>query len=178
MTPGPTRTGTRSEKTRAVARRSTLGRHGEDVAAGFFAARGYQIVARNVRADRVELDLIVRRGDALVFVEVKTRRGSGHGEAAEAVDPRKQCRLRRGARAWLASRPPEALGVRRHRFDVITCILLADGIAPLRASAPSRCDGPAFPDRPDPTAPEPDPRNATSAPDGTRWSIEHWESAF
>ena len=104
--------------------RASLGRLGEDAAARHLAARGYQIVSRNVRADRVELDLIARRGTLLVFVEVKTRRGVRHASAAEAVDRRKQGRLRHGARAWLASRPAEAKGVLRHRFDVVTCLLL------------------------------------------------------
>ncbi len=134
-------------------RRPTLGHLGEEAAARYLAARGYRIVARNVRADRVELDLIARRGPLLVFVEVKTRRSASHGLAAEAVDARKQQRLRRGARAWLASQPPEAEGARRHRLDVVTCVLLGD-------------------------EPGSEPRNETSAPEGARWSIEHWESAF
>lgn len=129
--------------------RSSLGRRGEEAAARHLAARGYQIVARNVRVDRVELDLVVRRGDAIAFVEVKSRRGGRHGQAAEAVDPRKQRRLRHGAQAWLAARPVEARGARRHRFDVVTCLLLEDGA-----------------------------QNETSAPEAARWSIEHWESAF
>lgn len=170
MTSDPHRPGRPSETPRSEAtatkldpvgdaRGSTLGRRGEELAAAFFAARGYQIVARNVRADRVELDLIVRRGDLLAFVEVKTRRGARHGEAAEAVDPRKQRRLRRGARAWLASRPREAQGVRRHRFDVVTCVLLG------RRSGSTGEDAAIVLD-------------AIHSPDGTCWSIEHWESAF
>jgi len=139
--------------------RPALGRLGEDAAASFLAARGYRIVARNVRADRVELDLIVRRGGVLVFVEVKSRSGAGHGQAAEAVDPRKQRRLRHGARAWLATRPTEAAGVGQHRFDVVTCILLEERLLEGRAL-------------------DAGPQNTTSAPDGARWSIEHWESAF
>lgn len=134
--------------------RASLGRLGEDAAARHLEARGYRIVARNVRADRVELDLIARCGSVLVFVEVKSRRGAGHGQAAEAVDPRKQRRLRHGAQAWLAIRPSEARGALRHRFDVVTCVLL-DGCA-ARGGA----------------------QDETSAPGGARWSIEHWESAF
>ncbi|MFO0691470.1 MAG: YraN family protein [Myxococcota bacterium] len=129
--------------------RAALGRRGENAAADHLAARGYQIVARNVRVDRVELDLIARRGETIVFVEVKSRRGVGHGLAAEAVDARKQRRLRHGALAWLATRPAEARGARRHRFDVVTCVLREIGA-----------------------------RNETSAPEPARWSIEHWESAF
>jgi putative endonuclease len=134
--------------------RTRLGRLGEEAAARHLAARGYRIVARNVRADRVELDLIARHGAWLVFVEVKSRRAARHGQAAEAVDPRKQRRLRHGAAAWLASRPPEARGVQRHRFDVVTCVLLPTGER--HAEAPDE----------------------TSAPEAARWSIEHWEAAF
>ncbi len=147
-------------------RRPTLGRLGEDAAARYLVARGYRIVARNVRADRVELDLIARRGPLLVFVEVKTRRGTDHGRAAEAVDPRKQRRLRHGARAWLATHPPQAQGALQHRLDVVTCVLLDERTDP--SSEPPRLSGP----------PGPGPENETSAPEPARWSIEHWESAF
>lgn len=159
-------TRSRSQSRSQDERRASLGRLGEDAAARFLAARGYRIVARNVRADRVELDLIARRGTLLVFVEVKTRRGTDHGRAAEAVDPRKQRRLRHGARAWLASHPPQAQGVLRHRLDVVTCVLL-DARTGSRFGPPTRW-----------SAPGSEPENETSAPDGARWSIEHWEAAF
>ena len=137
--------------------RQELGRAGEDRAARFLENRGYRIVARNVRAQRVEIDLIIRRGATLVFVEVKSRRSIGHvhGDAAEAVDERKQRRLRRGAHAWLATHPSEARRTRHRRFDVVTCLL--DGQLPDEESAA---------------------RNETSAPFEARWSIKHWEAAF
>ncbi len=130
-------------------RRQALGRAGEERAARFLAARGYQIVARNVRAERVEIDLIARSGRVLCFVEVKTRQQAlgvtranapetGHGEAAESVDSRKQARLRRGAAAWLAAHPQIARHAGRVRFDVITCLRRQDA----------------------------------------RWSIDHWRAAF
>jgi len=149
--------------------RQWLGREGEARAARFLETRGYRIVARNVRADHVEIDLIARRGDLLVFVEVKSRRmsglssghgtsghgPSGHGRAAEAVDERKQRRLRRGARAWLAANPIQARRSRSRRFDVVTCLLDAD-----------------------PTIAEVRSRNESTALEAARWSIEHWEAAF
>ena len=141
--------------------RAELGRAGENEAAHFLEHRGYRIVGRNVRADRVEIDLIARRGGLLVFVEVKSRRSLRMGGAAESVDRRKQQRLRRGASAWLASRPAAARGVHRLRFDVVTCLRTrADGLPVGTPATPS------------------DAPKDTTAPDGARWQIEHWEGAF
>src|SRR5436309_13652613 len=81
------------------------GRAAETRAAWHYRLRGYRILARNVRAGGVELDLIVRRGRRLVFVEVKQKSGPGYGDPLEAIDGRKQERLRRGIAAWLSSHP-------------------------------------------------------------------------
>lgn len=138
-------------------RRQTLGRNGERQAARFLESRGYRIVERNVRVDRVEIDLIALHGGVLVFVEVKSRRLRGtsddpqHTNAAEAVDPRKQARIRRGASQWLRMNPRVRSLAGRVRFDVVTCLLREETDAP----------------------------NETPAPDEpARWSIEHWEAAF
>lgn len=79
------------------------GRAAERRAARHYRLRGYRILGRNVRAGGVELDLIVRRGRRLVFVEVKQKSGPAYGDPLEAVDARKQDRLRRGIAAWLAT---------------------------------------------------------------------------
>jgi len=144
-------------------RRQSLGREGETRAARFLEARGYRIVARNVRAARVEIDLIAGRGPVLVFVEVKSRRATGpdgfggHTQAAEAVDLRKQARLRRGARAWLAEHPDLRRRTRRVRFDVVTCLLGQPAWSGERDARP---------------------QNDDTAPEQARWSVEHWEAAF
>jgi len=104
--------------------RQALGRAGEDAAARYLEHRGYRILDRNVRADGVELDLVVRRGPTLAIVEVKTRRSLRAGRPEEAVDARKQARLVRGARAW--SRAHETR-TRRIRFDVVACEVTATG---------------------------------------------------
>ncbi|MBW2667335.1 MAG: YraN family protein [Deltaproteobacteria bacterium] len=96
----------------------SLGAEGEDRAAAYLRRRGYRIVARNVRAGGVEIDLIVRRGAVIAFVEVKTRRSLAQGPPELAVDARKTARLLRGAAAWLQGRPGRACEV---RFDVIAC---------------------------------------------------------
>jgi putative endonuclease len=105
--------------------RQSLGRSAERLAASRLAAEGFAIVARNasVRTPELigEIDLIALDGEALVFVEVKAARsGASRGpeRPALAVDRRKQIRLRRLARAWLAG--PESLPrFCSLRFDVV-----------------------------------------------------------
>lgn len=105
-------------------RRRALGAAGEACAASHLESQGYRVLARNVRAGGVEIDLIVERAGLVVFVEVKTRSGRGFGLAHEAVDARKRARLVRGAAAWLDSQSRPA---RRVRFDVISCERAAGG---------------------------------------------------
>jgi putative endonuclease len=100
--------------------RRRLGAEGEKRAAEYLRRHGYRILARNLRAGGVELDLVATSGSLVVFAEVKTRRGSSHGPAETAVDARKQARLVRGARAWLRDQPRR---FRRARFDVVACEL-------------------------------------------------------
>jgi putative endonuclease len=64
-----------------------------------------------------ELDLVLRRGERLVFCEVKAKEGERHGDPFEIVGPEKQRRLRRAAEAWLAAHPE--LAELEVRFDVV-----------------------------------------------------------
>src|SRR5262249_53847099 len=89
--PGPGRTvmpGTDS--------RRQLGAAGETAACAHLERRGYRILARNARADRVELDIVAERAGVLVFVEVKTRRTADCGGAVEAVAAGNSRRMRAG----------------------------------------------------------------------------------
>lgn len=105
-------------------RRRQLGDAGEELAAAHLRRGGYRILARNVRAGGVEIDLVVRRGQRCVFVEVKTRRGRGFGLPEDAVDARKRARLLRGGASWLRDHGwPGA----RVRFDVVCVEPGADG---------------------------------------------------
>jgi putative endonuclease len=96
--------------------RVRLGRAGERMAARVLRRRGYRILARNFRAAGGEIDLVAMDGATLVFIEVKTRTGEGAGAPAEAVDRRKQQRLRRAAAAFAASRRAMESPM---RFDVV-----------------------------------------------------------
>jgi len=83
----------------------------------WYRLRGWRILGENVWAAGNELDLIVRRGRTLRFVEVKAKHNSKFGDPLEMITAEKQRRLRRAAEAWLAARPELArLAV---GFDVI-----------------------------------------------------------
>src|SRR5271167_679773 len=77
-----------------------LGRRGERAAEKHLRRNGYRIVARNFRAAGAEIDLVAMDGETLVFVEVKTRRHRAAGAPEEAVDERKQTRMRRAAEVF------------------------------------------------------------------------------
>jgi putative endonuclease len=64
-----------------------------------------------------ELDLVVRRGRTVAFVEVKSKAGEGFGDPLEMVTPVKVARIRRAASAWLAANTH--YGPLKPRFDVI-----------------------------------------------------------
>lgn len=107
--------GTRRDHDR-VARRRALGTAGEDLAAAWYAERGYEVVARNWRCRDGELDLIVTDGRSLVFCEVKARSSLAFGSPLEAVTHAKRQRIRRLAARWLDEHPGRARSI---RFDVV-----------------------------------------------------------
>lgn len=78
---------------------------GERRAARHYRLRGYRVLGANVRVGGGELDLVVRRGRRLVFVEVKERARDGFGGPLGAIGPEKRRRVRRAADAWLAAHP-------------------------------------------------------------------------
>ena len=96
--------------------RAALGAYGERVAVRALTDTGLQVLDRNWRCRGGELDVVARDGDALVFCEVKTRRGTGFGSPAEAVTAVKRRRLRTLASAWLTAHDHHAPDL---RFDVV-----------------------------------------------------------
>ncbi|MFZ1041354.1 MAG: YraN family protein [Anaerolineales bacterium] len=65
-------------------------RWGEQAAADYLSAKGYEIMARNVRTPHGEIDLIAQKDGFTIFVEVKARTSSSFGPPEIAVTPRKQ----------------------------------------------------------------------------------------
>ncbi len=104
--------------------RVAQGSTAENLACQYLETRGLVLVARNVRYRGGELDLIMREGETLVFVEVRSRRQSSYGTPAETVTPIKQQRLIHAASLYLQR---QALDL-PCRFDVVA--ILQDGSAP------------------------------------------------
>jgi len=100
--------------------RHATGVWGENQAERLLKQKGYRILGRRVRVgDRDELDLVARDGEALVFIEVKTRAREDFGRPVEAVDRAKRHVLSRAAVRYLKAikSPPVCF-----RFDVVEVI--------------------------------------------------------
>jgi putative endonuclease len=97
--------------------RAGTGFAAERRAVWWYRLRGWKILGENVWAGGNELDLIVRRGSMLRFVEVKEKKGTRFGDPLEMITLEKRRRLRRAAEAWLGARPELARLV--VGFDVI-----------------------------------------------------------
>jgi putative endonuclease len=92
------------------------GQLGEERAVEHPRACGYSVIERNFRCRLGEIDIVTRDGDALVFVEVRTRTDGRRGTALETVTPAKQRRIARVAEVYLSMRRQHAAAC---RFDVV-----------------------------------------------------------
>lgn len=100
--------------------RHQLGIDGEEIAIDHLLKAGYELEAHRFKVGREEIDLVVRHGDMVAFVEVKTRQGTGFGSGGEAVGWRKRKAIGRVAEVWRIrhGRPDD-----QFRFDVIEVFL-------------------------------------------------------
>ena len=110
-------------------RNRELGRRGEDAAARFLDRRGYDIVERNWTCAAGEADIIARDGEALVFVEVKTRSNTEKGLPSEAVDAGKRRRYERIAALFLVDYDVVDVPV---RFDIVSIVAISPDRAMIR----------------------------------------------
>ena len=110
-------------------RNQAYGKRGEDAAARYLARRGYEIVARNWTCPAGEADIIARTDDAIVFVEVKTRKDAEMGLPSEAVDARKRKKYEDIAMMFLSDY--DVCDV-RVRFDVVSLVQVAEDRALVR----------------------------------------------
>jgi putative endonuclease len=95
-----------------------FGKLGEDIAAGYLERKGYHILERNYRAGKVELDIICKHENEIIFVEVKTRTSDMMAFPEQAVGRAKQRNIRLAAEQYLTQN--ELSGV--CRFDIVAVI--------------------------------------------------------
>ncbi|MBI3159254.1 MAG: YraN family protein [Chloroflexi bacterium] len=106
--------------------RVRLGRKGESLARQYLEQSGLIFLGANIRTPYGEIDLLVKEGDTLVFVEVKTRRSKRYGAPEEAITARKLQKMVDSALAYLQSQnDPEA----NWRLDVVS-VFLPEGESP------------------------------------------------
>jgi len=93
-----------------------FGRDSEALAAEYLAEKGYEILERNYRTPRGEIDIIAKDGDTIVFVEVKSARTNHFGHPKSAVTLQKQRKIQYAALQWLKASGSSSA---KARFDVL-----------------------------------------------------------
>jgi putative endonuclease len=99
------------------------GNKGEDMAADFLVRKGFEILVRNYRYKHAEIDLIVKRENWLLFVEVKTRSSNEYGEPEEFVNELKARKIFEAAEEYIFATDWKG----NVRFDVVSIKL---GVVP------------------------------------------------
>lgn len=96
--------------------KARTGTSGENLAADYFRQHGFDVVARNYRYRKGEIDLIVQRGNWLVFVEVKTRHSDAFGMPETFVSDRQRRKIFEVAEEFIYSRDWKG----HIRFDIVS----------------------------------------------------------
>lgn len=105
-----------------MARHNNTGKKGEQLAEAWLANRGYQIIEKNWRFRRLELDLIAEKGNMVHFIEVKCRRSLKFGMPEENVSLKKIKKLLDAAEEYLNTYPTG----KRVQFDVLAVTLVKE----------------------------------------------------
>lgn len=102
-----------------------LGRKGEDIAVEYLTDKGYELITRNYNVPRRgEIDAVMRDGNYLVFVEVRTKSNTFFGTPLETIDADKRRQIVKMARYYMArEKIPENMFC---RFDVVGIVLSSD----------------------------------------------------
>lgn len=102
-----------------MARHNETGKKGEELACRFLTGQGYRIIERNWRCERKEIDIIARKGNLIIFIEVKTRGSVRYGEPEEFISEQKQRYLIHAAESYLIENDIDL----ESRFDVISVVI-------------------------------------------------------
>lgn len=116
--------------------RLTTGRLGEGIARAYLQKKGYHIIEQNWRTKRGEIDIVVRKRDVLVLVEVRTKIGEQFGSPEDTFTYKKKRKLLWNAKAYVANKKYMGL----YRIDAVCIVLRGDGTEiPQRLSHYENC---------------------------------------
>lgn len=101
-----------------MAKHNELGKKGEQLAVDFLLEKGYEIIERNYRLDKAEVDIIAQINDTLAIVEVKTRSTTNFGNPQDFVKPKQIQRLVKAVDEYVTV---NGLDV-EVRFDIIAIV--------------------------------------------------------
>jgi putative endonuclease len=112
---------------KALPERHAKGRDAEDIAADHLIADGFRVLWRNVRIGSLEIDLVAKKDDLVVVVEVRTRGPGSFEKPLESVTITKRRMLLRAVRGLWRGRLKKMPDVLRVRIDVVAVDLENDG---------------------------------------------------
>ncbi|MGB0429626.1 MAG: YraN family protein [Bacteroidia bacterium] len=121
-----------------MAQHNKTGKKGEQLATDFLIRKGYHVIETNWAYNKLEIDIIAKIGNEIVFVEVKTRTTTSHGYPEDAVSRKKAQNLFDAAEIYLEENQIDD----EIRFDIISIIIknnnteirhIEDGISPYEA---------------------------------------------
>ena len=104
--------------------RQKLGRFGEMLACEYLIRRGYKIIDKNYRTRGGEVDIVAKKDETIVFVEVKTRKNGNFGAPEEAIDEHKQLKICQTVECYLQS---NNILDKEFRLDSIAIVLDVGG---------------------------------------------------
>ncbi|APX99070.1 YraN family protein [Lacinutrix venerupis] len=101
-----------------MAKHNELGKKGEQLAVDFLLEKGYEIVERNYRFDKAEVDIIAKLEDILAIIEVKTRSTTNYGNPQDFVKPKQIQRLVKAVNEYVIENKLDV----EVRFDIIAIV--------------------------------------------------------
>jgi putative endonuclease len=107
-----------------VAQHNETGKKGEELAAKYLKEKGYEIIERNYRWKRYEVDLIVKKESFLVFVEVKTKTNTSFGNPEDDVTDKKAAQVMAAAEEYIY----ETGWKKEIRFDIVAVVINSQSI--------------------------------------------------
>lgn len=101
------------------------GKEGEEIAENYLIQKGYQVLMRNFKVKKQEIDLIAQQGNTVVFIEVKSRSSADFGFPEDFLSPQQEERIRNAATQYLIE---QNINLQHIRFDIISILKIGEKI--------------------------------------------------